>query len=138
MSENEPSVTGAVYRQTSSGLPTAVPSVPGVKDLQVQPDQVDAVAKIIHDQAEQLEQRLAQRLGQLWIDPPSEDIVSKHAVEAWNEVVVAGEGSYEKQVRSYVEGLRTLADQLRTASQTYQVNEDATVGALEDRRVHPA
>ncbi|RZQ65251.1 hypothetical protein [Amycolatopsis suaedae] len=139
MSDNENLVTNAFYTKPAggSGLPTTVPGIPGAADLQIEPDKVGAVAKVIVDQADALEERLSQKLAELRIDAPSADVVSTKAVEAWNDVITVGEGSYEKRVRAYVQNLRTLADQIRAAARTYRADDDATAESLGERRVFP-
>ncbi|EHR53714.1 hypothetical protein SacmaDRAFT_5598 [Saccharomonospora marina XMU15] len=115
-------------------LAASVPPVPGVADLRVAPDQILAVAKVIEEQAAALQRELAQRLAALRIPPPSQDVVSTHAVQAWNQVIAGGEGSYEQRVRSYVRQLRDLAEQLRAASAEYGVSEEEKAAAFGDRR----
>ncbi|NIJ14932.1 hypothetical protein FHU38_005340 [Saccharomonospora amisosensis] len=115
-------------------LAASVPPVPGAADLRVAPDQILAVAKVIEEQAASLQRELAQRLEALRIPSPSQDIVSTHAVAAWNEVIAGGEGSYEQRVRSYVRQLRGLAERLRAASAEYGASEEEKAAAFGDRR----
>jgi uncharacterized protein YukE len=118
---------------TVSALSTAVPGVPGAKDIEVEPDQVLQVAKIINEQADALDDRLRQRLVELNIDAPAQDVVSATAADAWNRVVARGEGSYAVRVQNYVQGLRDLASQLREAAKAYQAGEDEKIAAFGDR-----
>ncbi|TWE14180.1 hypothetical protein [Prauserella muralis] len=131
---------GSVFRGGAgvSALASSVPAVPAARDIEIAPDKVLDVASIIEDQAEELQRKLAEHLGALRIQPPSEDTVSTHAVQAWNQVVAGGEGSYERRVRAYVQGLRDLAGQLREASKRYQLSEQEKAEAFGDRRVHEA
>lgn len=118
-----------------STLNGSVPAVPGVFDLAVEPDKVLAVAKVIEDQADALHERLRNELGNLRLESPSEDIVSTHAIEGWNQVVAEGDGSYAERVRNYVSDLRNLAGQLRKAGQKYATDEDDRSSTFGDRRV---
>ena len=117
-------------------LDGSVPTVPSAADIEVDPDQVAAVAKVIEDQANALQDNLRDRLGQLHIDTPSNDVVSTHAVEAWNKLISDGEGSYEQRVRAYVTGLRDLARQLRGAGDRYAEGEQEKADSLGDRGVY--
>ncbi|MFD2398053.1 hypothetical protein ACFSVJ_16690 [Prauserella oleivorans] len=116
----------------------SVPEVPSARDIEIAPDKILDVARIIEEQAGALQEKLAKHLGALRIPPPSEDIVSTHAISAWNEVVAGAEGSYERRVREYVNGLRSLAEQLRKASDTYQVADADKAETFGDRRVYEA
>lgn len=118
-------------------LGTAVPQVPGVKDIDVEPDRVLEVAKVVEEQADALQARLAVHLDALHIDPPAQDVVSGAAVSAWNELVADGDASYAKRVREYVQNLRNLAGQLRDASDRYVASDEEKAKSLRDRRVQP-
>ncbi|TNC26087.1 PE domain-containing protein [Amycolatopsis alkalitolerans] len=118
---------------TVSALSTAVPGVPGAADIHVEPGQVRQVAKIISDQADALADRVRQLLVELTIDPPAQDVVSSTAVDAWNRLVARGDGSYAHRVQSYIDQLRQLAAQLRTAAGHYQAGEDEKIAALEGK-----
>ncbi|QWF80820.1 type VII secretion target [Amycolatopsis sp. CA-230715] len=118
-------------------LGTAVPRVPGMKDIDVDPDQVLEVAKIVEDQANALQARLTVHLDALHIDPPAQDVVSGAAVSAWNQLVADGDASYAKRVREYVQNLRDLAGQLRDASHKYVASDEEKAESLRDRRVRP-
>lgn len=106
------------------------PSVPSAGDIDVAPDQVGDAARIIEAQAEALEKKLSEHLGSLRIPAPAEDIVSKHALEAWNDVVSGPEDSYAAYARTYVQDLRSLATQLRRAGQAYSESEEEKADAL--------
>ncbi|MTD57699.1 PE domain-containing protein [Amycolatopsis pithecellobii] len=118
---------------TVSAWSTAVPQVPAAMDIEVRPDQVLQVAKIINDQADELADRVRQLLAELNIDAPAQDVVSATAADAWNRLVARGDGSYAHRVQNYIEQLRHLAGQLRTAAGTYQKGEDEKIAALGDR-----
>ena len=121
---------------TVSVLSTAVPAVPGVMDIQVEPDQVLTVAKIVNEQADALEDKVRQLLVELAIDAPAEDVVSSTAADAWSRVVARGDTSYAYRVQNYINELRGLASRLRTAAGHYQAGEDEKIAALGDRGGH--
>ncbi|WP_246257162.1 hypothetical protein [Amycolatopsis anabasis] len=123
---------------TVHALASTVPELPAAKDIEIDPDKVLQVAGVIEKQANALQHLLNQRLGQLHLDPPAGDVVSKYAIEAWNELVADGESSYATRVRNYVDGLRTLADQIREASHTYRDDDEGKAAAFKDRRVYQA
>lgn len=131
-------VTSALHVRPAPAhaLSGSVPGVPNAVDIEVDPDRVLAVAKVIEDQANALHERLRNQLGDLHIDTPSNDIVSTHAVEAWNKIISDGEGSYEHRVRSYVRGLRDLAEQLRNAGGKYADGEQEKADSFGDRGVY--
>ncbi|WP_116046170.1 PE domain-containing protein [Amycolatopsis palatopharyngis] len=114
-------------------LGASAPVVPGARDIQVEPGKLLEVAGVLEEQANELQDRVRAQLGALRIAPPSEDIVSKNAIEAWNSVVVDGEESYEARVRAYIEGLRALVEQLRAASAAYETGEDDKAASFGDR-----
>jgi uncharacterized protein YukE len=119
-------------------LNTAVPEVPGVADIQVDPGNLLQVAKIINDQADELDDKLRQKLIELRIDAPSADVVSSTAVDAWNRLVATGQGSYAARVQAYVKNLRDLAAQLRAAAGQYRTGEEEKAAAFGDRGVGQA
>ncbi|MBB3662961.1 hypothetical protein FB384_001865 [Prauserella sediminis] len=108
----------------------AFPSVPSASDIDVAPDKVADVARIIDAQADALDKKLSEHLSSLRIQAPAEDIVSQHAVEAWNDVVSAPEDSYAAHARAYVEDLRSLATQLRKAGERYSESDEEKADAL--------
>jgi uncharacterized protein YukE len=101
---------------TVSALSTAVPGVPGIADIKVEPGNLLQVAKIINDQADELEDKLRGKLADLTIDPPADDVVSATA-----------------RVRAYVKNLRDLAAQLREAAKHYDAGEEDKAAAFGDR-----
>ncbi|WAL65767.1 hypothetical protein ORV05_33725 [Amycolatopsis cynarae] len=121
---------------TVSALSTTVPSVPGAMDIQVEPDKVAQVARIINDQADALDDKIHQLLLELSIDAPAGDVVSATAADAWNRLIASGDDSYAGRVMNYLQQLRALARQLRTAADTYQLGEDEKITAFGDRRDH--
>jgi len=122
---------------TMSALSAAIPGVPGVADIEVQPDQITKVAKIVDEQADALEDKVRQLLVELTIDAPAGDVVSSTAADAWNRVIARGDGSYAERVQNYIKELRGLAVQLRKAAGDYQVGEDEKIKALGDRGAGP-
>lgn len=118
---------------TVSALSTAVPGVPGIADIKVEPGNLLQVARIINDQADELEDKLRGKLTDLIIDPPAGDVVSATATDAWNRLVARGEGSYAARVRAYVKNLRDLATQLREAAKHYDAGEEDKAAAFGDR-----
>ncbi|GAA1195459.1 PE domain-containing protein [Prauserella alba] len=106
------------------------PSVPSAGDIDVAPDKVADAARIIEAQADALDEKLSEQLNSLRIKAPAEDIVSRHAVEAWNDVVSSPEDSYAAHARAYVEDLRSLATQLRRAGEKYSESDEEKADAL--------
>lgn len=143
MSENREALPGSLMpfaTEFTGGeqLNASVPGVPSARDIQIAPDKILDVARIIEEQAAALQGKLAQHLAALRINAPSEDVVSTNVVQVWNEVIAGDEGSYERKVRSYVLQLRSLAEQLRKASGTYQLDDEEKAASFGDRRVYPA
>lgn len=133
--------TAAASPSGLRSLASAVPAVPAFGDLDVATEKLDAVAAVVEQQAQALQRELAGRLGQLHIDAPSEDIVSVHAVEGWNQLVADGEQSYATRVRAYVRSLHDLVGALRAAARKYQLHEDDAAHATASaggERVPPA
>jgi len=119
-------------------ITTAVPVAPGLADVMVDPDKVLDVAKLVEDQVSALEDQLLTRLAELRVDPPSADVISTKAAEAWNAVIADGDKSYAAQVRSYVAGLHDLVGQLRTAAKDYKVSDEEKAAVFGDRGKHGA
>ncbi len=119
-------------------ITTAVPMAPGIADIMVDPHKVLAVAKVVEDQASALEDKLLTRLTELRVDPPSADVISTKAADAWNAVIVDGDKSYAAQVRAYVAGLHDLVGQLRTAAKDYKAGEEEKAAVFGDRGKHGA
>ncbi|WUH82099.1 hypothetical protein OHS18_29370 [Amycolatopsis sp. NBC_00355] len=122
----------------SYDLSTAVPVAPAAADVLVHPDKVLAVARIVEEQANALEDQLLTRLGELRIDAPSADVISTQSMAAWNSLIADGDRSYAGQVREYVAGLKRLVSQLRDAAKDYQVSEDEKAAVFGDRGKHGA
>ncbi|GHF12223.1 hypothetical protein GCM10017786_52720 [Amycolatopsis deserti] len=120
-------------RGAGQGLaPTlGVPSVP--HDLRVDPDKMLLVAQVISEQADVLDERIRQKLADLDISAPAQDVISTTAADAWNRLVARGDDSYAARVQAYVRNLRDLAAQLRQAAQAYQAGEEEKVAALSNR-----
>lgn len=118
---------------TVSALSTAVPQVPGIADIRIEPGKLLQVAKIINDQADELDDKLRGKLADLNIEPPAQDVVSATATEAWNRLVARGEGSYAVRVQAYVKNLRDLAAQLREAAKRYHTGDEDNAAAFGDR-----
>lgn len=116
-------------------LDTAVPGVPGITDIHVEPGNLLQVAKIINDQADELDDQLQQKLTALSIESPAADVISSTAVDAWNRLIARGDGSYASRVQSYVKNLRDLATQLRAAAKEYQAGDEEKAAAFGDRGV---
>ena len=119
-------------------LTTAVPVVPGVADVMVDPDKVLDVAKVVEGQVSALEDKLLTRLGELHIDAPSADVISTKSAEAWNSLIADGDKSYAAQVRAYVAGLHQLVDQLRTAAKDYKISDEQKAAVFGERGKHGA
>jgi uncharacterized protein YukE len=120
---------------TVRALSTAVPGVPGIADIRVEPGNLLQVAKIINDQADELDDKLRGKLADLNIEAPAQDVVSATAAEAWNRLVARGEGSYAVRVQAYVKNLRDLAAQLREAAKHYHNGDEDKAAAFGDRGV---
>ncbi|WP_052583654.1 PE domain-containing protein [Saccharomonospora iraqiensis] len=102
----------------------------GARDLEIEPDKIEAVAGIVEEQAAALRRKLDEQTPALTVLPPSEDIVSVHVAEAWNTLITEGNGCYVERVRAYEAGLVELAARLRLASHEYAGNEQDNAAAL--------
>lgn len=136
MAEDDLRGAGQGLAPTLGALGATVPSVP--HDLRVDPDKVLLVAQVVNEQADALDDRIRQKLIDLNITAPAEDVISSTATDAWNRLVARGEDSYAARVQAYVSNLRDLAAQLRQAAQAYQAGEEEKVIALGDRGAGPA
>ena len=136
MAEDDLSGAGQGLARTLGALGASVPPVP--RDLRVDPDKVLLVAQVINEQADALDDRIRQKLTDLTISAPAQDVISTTAVDAWNRLVARGDASYALRVQEYVRNLRNLAAQLRQAAQAYQAGEEDKVVALGDRGAGPA
>lgn len=115
---------------------SAVPTVPAIADIKVDPTKLLEVAKVVEEQANALQDKLRVTLGELRIDAPSPDVVSSASVDVWNALVSDDDQSYAHRVRDYVQSLRDLMEQLRTAAQKYAVSESDKAAHFGDRGVH--
>ncbi|WP_007027536.1 PE domain-containing protein [Saccharomonospora iraqiensis] len=102
----------------------------GARDLEIEPDKIEAVAGIVEEQAAALRRKLDEQTPALTVLPPSEDIVSVHVAEAWNTLITEGNGCYVERVRAYEAGLVELAARLRLASREYAENEQDNAAAV--------
>lgn len=100
------------------------------RDLEIEPDKIEAVAGIVEEQAKELRRTLDDHTPALTVPPPSEDIVSVHVAEAWNILITEGNGCYVERVRAYEAGLVELAARLRLAAREYAENEQDNAAAL--------
>lgn len=107
-----------------------VPTVPGADGFEVEPEKLTEVADIISGQADALGEQARRELDALRIESPSTDIVSRHAVQGWNSVIVDGADSYYGRVQSYVDRLRGLAEQLRAAGAEYEASDHDKAAAI--------
>lgn len=101
----------------------AVPPVPGAAGFEVAPEKLTEVADVISRQADALGEKIRGSLDALRIESPSADIVSRHAVQGWNALIVADDDSYYCRVLSYVDRLNSLAEQLRAAGAEYEASD---------------
>jgi uncharacterized protein YukE len=118
-------------------LASAVPDVPGLADIEVDPAKILDAAKVVEDQANALEDKLRTRLDELRIDTPAGDLVSTNTFMAWNLMVSDAPDSYAKGVRAYLRGLRDLVQQLRSASEQYKATDEDKAAMLGDRGGKP-
>ncbi|GAB3586075.1 hypothetical protein GCM10027445_64420 [Amycolatopsis endophytica] len=138
MAEDDLRGAGQGLAPTLGALGASVPGVPRAQDLQVDTDKLLLVARVVNEQADALDDRIRQKLADLTISAPAQDVVSTTAVDAWNRLVARGDTSYALRVQNYVSNLRDLAIQLRQAAQAYQAGEEEKVTALGDRGAGPA
>lgn len=108
----------------------------GTTRLTVDPDQVLAAARIVSDQADELSAALIEHELALRVDPPSENQVSGYVAEAWNAAVVDNEDSQLARAKAYLRTLHQLALRLREAAERYQLGEEESAAAFEDRGAH--
>lgn len=120
---------GLLGKLTGQGSPTS-----GGRFV-VNHDNVLAAAKIIQSQVDSLKDALDAAQGQLTIDPPGDDDVSKPMADAWNAILVTNGDSYATRVREYIEGLDKLVEQLKGTAKDYGYNEDQIIAALGGARV---
>ncbi len=108
----------------------------GTTRLTVDPDQVLAAARIVSEQADELSAALIEHELSMRIDPPSENQVSGYVAEAWNAVVVDNDDSQLARAKAYLRTLHQLALQLREAAERYQLDDEESAAAFEDRGAH--
>lgn len=108
----------------------------GTTRLTVDPDQVLAAAKIVSDQADELSAALIEHELSMRIDPPSENQVSGYVADAWNAAVVDNDDSQLARAKAYLRTLHQLALRLREAAERYQLDDEASAAAFEDRSAH--
>ncbi|EID54471.1 hypothetical protein SacxiDRAFT_2241 [Saccharomonospora xinjiangensis XJ-54] len=131
-SEPSPGTGGETRAGGGPSGPPDVPGLPVIKDITVSPDKIVAVADVIEEQANALERKITEHVGALSLAPPADDIVSQHAVEAWNTVISDGENSYRNRVLAYVHGLHGLADQLRAAGRRYLADDEDNAASVRE------
>jgi hypothetical protein len=98
--------------------------------ITVNHDTVLQAGKVIADQWLQLQTLTETKLPELVVHKIGDDDVSKAATKAWNEVLNSNPDSYNKRITQYVEGLKQLAEQLRTAAQQYGFTEEQITNAF--------
>ena len=117
----------------AEGIAGDVLGATGTTSLSLEPEEVLAAASIVSDRAEALSAALMAHETAMRIDPPSENEVSANVATAWNAAVVDGDDSQLGKAKAYLRTLQQLALQLREAAQRYQLNEDCSADAFEDR-----
>ncbi|MFC0544840.1 hypothetical protein [Kutzneria chonburiensis] len=98
--------------------------------ITVNHDTVLQVGKIIHDQWQQLTDVTKPKLFHLNVNKIGDDKVSAAATTAWNAVLVTNDDSYYNRIFQYIDGLKALADNLRTAAQQYGYTEEQITDAF--------
>jgi hypothetical protein len=96
----------------------------------VNKDNVLAAAKIIDTQALSLQEALWDKAGDLRIQPPGHDDISKRVAMAWNDRLVDDEDSYEKRVQQYVDSLYGLVQQLSDTAKAYGYTDEEVAAAF--------
>ena len=98
--------------------------------ITVNHDTVLQAGKIISDQWQQLHQITGPKLYDLLVSKIGDDKVSAAATQAWNEVLSINQDSYAKRIQQYIDGLKALSDQLRTAAHQYGYTEEQITAAF--------
>ena len=98
--------------------------------ITVNHDTVLQAGKIINDQWHQLTDITRPKLAQLRVAKIGDDLVSDAATGAWNAVLFMNQDSYANRIQQYIDGLKKLSDQLRTAAQQYGYTEEQITGAF--------
>ncbi|WP_424183455.1 PE domain-containing protein [Actinokineospora sp. G85] len=93
-------------------------------------DNVLAAAKIIQNQADELQRTVRHARNALTVVAPGEDEVSTRVEKSWNDLLVNNADSYAIRVEDYIEGLRNLVRQLEQSAKEYGYNEDDIAAAL--------
>jgi hypothetical protein len=93
-------------------------------------DNVLAAGRIIESQANALHAVWRDRSGDLRIDPPGDDDVSTRMSNAWNDLLVGNDDSYQNRIREYILGLKRLAVQLGDTAKAYGYTEDEIATAF--------
>lgn len=120
----------------TEGLGGDVLAASGTVSLTVEPDQVLAAARIVSDKADELSAALLEHETSMRIDPPSDNEVSRNVAEAWNHAVVDNDDSQLARAKAYLRSLHELALRLREAAERYQLDDDESAAAFEDRSAH--
>ena len=98
--------------------------------LTVNHDTVLQAGKIITREWQSLHDLVQRKLSDLTIRTIGHDKVSLAATDAWTKILVTNPDSYAKRIQQYVQGLRDLADQLKTAAQQYGFTEEEITAAF--------
>lgn len=96
----------------------------------VNKDNVLAAARIIENQAENLNRVLRINRRILRVRPPGGDDVSTRIAPAWNDRLIDDSDSYAERIQQYVAGLRKLAVQLGDAAKAYGYSEEQIEAAF--------
>jgi hypothetical protein len=112
-----------------SGVANEYAAVSGGQ-ITVNHDTVLQVGKIIQDQWQQLTDITRPKLMSLRVNKIGDDKVSVAATTAWNAVLMTNDDSYYKRINQYIDGLKALADNLRTAAQQYGYTEEQITNAF--------
>jgi hypothetical protein len=112
-----------------SGVANEYAAVSGGQ-ITVNHDTVLQVGKIIQDQWQQLHDITERKLYDLQIAKIGDDEVSKAATTAWNKLLNTNPDSYANRIKQYIDGLKTLADNLRAAAHQYGYTEEQITDAF--------
>jgi hypothetical protein len=112
-----------------SGVANEYAAVSGGQ-ITVNHDTVLQVGKIIQDQWQQLNDITKPKLQHLAVAKIGDDKVSEAATKAWSEILMTNSDSYASRIAQYIDGLKTLADNLRTAAQQYGYTEEQITDAF--------
>ncbi|KAA2260097.1 hypothetical protein F0L68_20430 [Solihabitans fulvus] len=113
---------------------TKTPAGPA-QSFTVNHDNVLQAAKVIQDQADQLQDLYRNSVDVLGVNlPASADLVNKDIADAWNDRLLLADDSYGARVGQYITSLNKLTGQLRDAAKQYGFTEDEVTSALGDKR----